>query len=163
MLVVRYGTCKDTDDIKAVVSSRCPRLRISGQQEATTPVLFLPFTARFLSVSKHQRRLHPTVTLHYFHWPTTQPDMHTKIALRLQSSSHLGDTNGMIDTNVSRANCTADLRRSDGASYPSNHRSCWQELLWVFCAHEWLLLFSHATCLCLPYAVWMACRSIRTY
>lgn len=38
--------------------------------------------------------------------------MHTKIALRLQSSSRLGDTNGMIDTNVSRANCTADLHGS---------------------------------------------------
>lgn len=41
-----------------------------------------------------------------------QPEMHTKIALRLQSSSRLGDTNGMIDTNVSGANCTADLHGS---------------------------------------------------
>lgn len=79
-------------------------------------------------VSKHQRYLDTTVTLH---WPTTQPDMHTKIALRLQSSSHLGDTNGMIDTNVSRANCTADLHRSDRALYPSNHLACWQELFLV--------------------------------
>lgn len=52
---------------------------------------------------------------HYFYWPATQPDMHTRIALRLQSSSHLGDTNGMIDTNVSRASSTADLHGSDRA------------------------------------------------
>lgn len=52
---------------------------------------------------------------HYFYWPATQSDMHTRIALRLQSSSHLGDTNGMIDTNVSRASSTADLHGSERA------------------------------------------------
>lgn len=117
----------------------------------------------FYFASKPQRCLDPTVTLHYFHWPTTQPDMHTKLALRLQSSSHLGDTNGMIDTNVSRASCAADLHRSDRGSYPSNHLACWQKLLCVFGVHEWLLLYFQARCLCLPYAVWMACLSIITY
>lgn len=135
-------TCNDTDDTRAVVSSRCQHLRIWNfyisllEDSRKWQHQFYSFPSLhdwlFFSVSKHQRCLDPTVTLHYFHWPTPQPDMHTKIALRLQSSSHLGDTNGMIDTNVSRANCTADLRRSDGASYPSNHLSCWQELLWGF-------------------------------
>lgn len=72
-------------------------------------------------VIKPECFLNPTVILHYFHWPTLQPEMHTKIALRLQSSSHLGDTNGMIDTNVSRANCRADFYGSDRALYLSNH------------------------------------------
>lgn len=94
---------------------------------------------------QNKRCPNPTVTLHYFHWPTTRPDTHTKIALRLQSSSHSGDTNGMIDTNVSRANCAADLHRSDRASYLSTHLGCWQEPLWrgfFFFpgAHEWLLI-----------------------
>lgn len=138
-----------------------------AQKQVTAPSLFLHgstwLTLCFFFVSKCQRRLDPTVTLHYFHWPTMQPEMHTKIALRLQSSSRLGDTNGMIDTNVSRANCTADLHGSDRASYPSNHLAWWQELLCIFGEHEWLLSFFQARRLCLPYAVWMACRSIITY
>lgn len=95
------------------------------------PVLSLRYRVD-LFWEQNKRCPNPTVTLHYFHWPTTQPDAHTKIALRLQSSSHTGDTNGMIDTNVSRANCAADLHRSDGASYPSTHLGCWQEPLWRF-------------------------------
>lgn len=33
------------------------------------------------------------------------------MSLRLQSSRRLGDTNGMIDTNVSRADCTETMQR----------------------------------------------------
>lgn len=92
------------------------------------------------------QRLHfltPTVTLNCFCWPTLQPVMHTKITQRLQSSSHLGDTNGMIDTNVSRANCTKDAHTSDRAERcvqpitgPDGKNCCG-----FFGEHEWLLLF----------------------
>lgn len=65
----------------------------------------------------------------------------TKFALMLQSSSHLGDTNTMIDTNVSGAICTADLHRINGALQHPNHVACWQEPLCVLSVRQWLLLF----------------------
>lgn len=101
-------------------------------KQESAAVLSLRHTVDLFWEQNIKRCPDPTVTLHYFHWPTTRPDAHTKIALRLQSSSHSGDTNGMIDTNVSRANCAADLHRSDRASYPSTHLACWQELPWRF-------------------------------
>lgn len=147
------------------------RIKAAKWQESA-PVLSLRHTVDLFWEQNIKRCPDPTVTLHYFHWPTTRPDAHTKIALRLQSSSHSGDTNGMIDTNVSRANCAADLHRSDRASYPSTHLACWQEPPWRVFFFLFLFsfpalmngsLFVRARCLCPPYAVWMACRSIITY
>lgn len=76
--------------IKSVSLDTDQRIFIKLVQQSIIIILFLLVVVVFVFVVANHRTRYSR----------------TKIALKLQSSSHLGDTNTMIDTNVSGANCT---------------------------------------------------------
>lgn len=64
----------------------------------------------------------------YFYWPNEQHEDAYRERSETPVTKPVGDTNGMIDTNVSRANCTW--------KHSPNHPALFQELRRIFGEHE---------------------------